>query len=299
MARKQVSETRYNIGEHQKVTHLARGDGTFGQSISLPSAPIELIYCKFIDDKGAEHFIEERADAGDEFCALSGADGRTLKLGANISIPAKTIDQEPNIIVRYLSFGAGWSPDLDAFKTSEQFALQGDAESRHVKSIGTWVETDTDSHFTTAISSQTAGTTAARVDTENLTGMPWNKFWIRRVVFFNTSQESFRLWFSTSDGFDDTDLDLDKLIGHVDIASIHGVQLGSVSPYRWQFPQGNHNMLLSQVSIADAEPAGGFLYIDEDGTNELHVMLENRSPDSDHSAGADKIKIRFYIEPAA
>jgi hypothetical protein len=45
------------------------------------------------------------------------------------------------------------------------------------------------------------------------------------------------------------------------------------------------------------ESGAPIYYEDEDGTNELHLMLENRSPDLAHEAGADKIKLWFKIIP--
>ena len=294
-----VSEAKYFSGGGGVVTVPARGDASVGQSFILPHTPIEVLWVKWIDDDGKENVVFEASDAGDGSFAKTGADGRTIKMGAKIAIPARTQSQDPNVFIRIVTAGVGWSADLEAVKVSEQYALQGDAEARHVKRIATWIETDKDTHFTAGVSNQAGTVAESKFETENVTGMPWNKFVVRQIIMEAVSSISpdVRLWFFSSDTFRNDDMDSDKVIGYVDFASIHAVRVAGVGQKIWQVPELNHNLLKAVVSISNS--LAPLIYNDEDGTNELHILLENRSPDVDLAAAASRFKFRFWVEPLA
>lgn len=120
-----------------------------------------------------------------------------------------------------------------------------------------------ETHFTGAI-------TQFNHETENIAGLTDNKIYIRGINVQSIQNLEYRLIFWTKDIFDDTDLNVDTFIGDVMID-----MSDTESPFRI----GSANQYYLDVSNLN------ILYEDEDGTNELHVSLQNLSP-TDKAAGA-------------
>lgn len=119
------------------------------------------------------------------------------------------------------------------------------------------IKSDKDTHFTTAIAVN------AKED-ENLAGLQANKILIVGVAVEAKEQNHYRALFWKTDGFDDTNLDLDSFIGAVDLDLVtNGFQIGGAGQWYWDEKLGRGN---------------GIEYHDEDSSSELHVSLQNLGP---------------------
>ena len=301
-----TSQTNYYVDRFD-------GGGTPGESFTLSYSPIKIDWVFYrmrtpsVRDDPVP--IEYDADAaGTTKCTLSGSGNKTITTGSSIVVPATH-----ELVVAYWAYGVGWNASLDAVEVAEKYDRQGDSESMTVKEKALMVETDCDTAFTTNVSPQSAATLALRVDKEDITNMPYNKFKIMEIkaAFAKSSPDGWvdwRLWFAKRDDYYNSgyDPDLDDMWHFVDIASSMLASLGStteeegaVMNYFFWPPR---NILLSDG--LGATPVGSFTesgapiyFEDEDGTNEIHCMLENRSPDIAHEAGVDRIKFWFKIIP--
>ena len=289
------------------------GTGLPGESFTLSFSParIDFVFFRKTAPTTADnpvHIAFDAAAAGTTKATTSGAGNRTLTIGSQVVVPT-----DFTLYVGYWYFGAGYDSSLTALRTSEQYDLQGDSESVTMKRKILTVETDTDSHFTTNVSGTTTTTTALRTDQENITNMPYNKFRIVGIKgvfgpqqYTSIGWPDFRLWFAKQDDFyaSKNDPDLDDMWGFVDIASIMLCSLASTVAESLQkdittyffWPKRDADILDNKAHGGSFTDSAPFYYEDEDGTNELHIMLENKSTVA-WEAGADRIKFWFQIEP--
>ncbi len=132
------------------------------------------------------------------------------------------------------------------------------------------IESDKDVNFTSAIAVN------AKED-ENLTGLQSNRILIVGAAIQADENKHYRVLFWRTDGFDDTDLDLDRFIGAVDLdLSTNGFQIAVTNQYYLDEKLGR---------------GGGLEYVDEDDTNELHVSLQNLGPGTKAAGAPGEIKI--------
>lgn len=133
------------------------------------------------------------------------------------------------------------------------------------------LSSDKDSHFTEAI------VQGAKED-EDLTGLLSNKIRLTNVSIISDQALDFYLLFYNTDGFDDTDLDLDTFCGMVQLdLATYGKQLGAAQYYH-------------SVEGLDLN------YQDEDGTNELHVALYNASVTGKNAGATGEVAVQFKYE---
>lgn len=303
-----------NTSEAPYFVDQFTGTGVPGDSYTLAFSPVRIdfvFYRKTTPTRSDNpvHILYDEDAAGESKCTLSGAGNRTLTIGSKVVVPA-----DHTLYVGYWYYGPGYDSSLEALRTSEQYDLQGDSESVTTKEKALMVETDTDSHFTTNVSNRSVTTSIGiKMDQENITNMPYNKFKIMEIkMVYKPESELYwcdwRLWFAKQDDFyaSYTDPDLDDMWAYVDIASTMLCSLGSTTQEEGYIM--NYFFWPQKTTILGGQPAAyphasmtgtdaPIYYEDEDGTNELHIMLENRSPDVSHEAGADRIKFWFKIVP--
>lgn len=143
------------------------------------------------------------------------------------------------------------------------------------KSVFYTVESDKDVNFTGAIAQY------AKED-EDLTGLLSNKVRIVGVSLQSDQSLHYKVLFWNKDTFDDTDLDLDAFCGEIDCDfTSYGFQIGGA---------GQYYLDIRGVDID---------YVDEDGTNELHVSLLNQSATSKNAGATGEISLTVYYEPRA
>lgn len=119
------------------------------------------------------------------------------------------------------------------------------------------LDSDKDVNFVTAIAVN------AKEDA-NLTGLLSDKILIVGVAIQAKEAKHYRALFYETDGFDDPDLDLDSFKAAVDLdLSTNGFQIGGVGKWLWDEKVGRGN---------------GVEYTDLDGTQELHIALQNLGP---------------------
>lgn len=150
----------------------------------------------------------------------------------------------------YLTHGtqAGKTLDLMIGREASAQALTAEVTISSEQYFYT-LRTDKDLQFTGAIAQN------AKAD-ENLTGLLGNKVRITGVSLQAKENLSFRVIFWKTDGFDDTDLDLDRFCGEVTLdIPANGYQIGAANQY------------YLDMRGLDLD------YEDEDGTNELHISL--------------------------
>ena len=135
------------------------------------------------------------------------------------------------------------------------------------------IDTDKDAHFTTAIAQYA-------IEEENITGLSDNKITITGIAFQAKEALKYRLWIYDTDGFADTDLDIDQFNEYIDIdLSTSNGQIAGANQYYYA---------LTAISID---------YEDEDATKELHLALQNLSAAS-KTAGTDgELKMKITYKP--
>ena len=136
-----------------------------------------------------------------------------------------------------------------------------------------WLVTDKDVEFTGPIAVN------AKED-ENLAGLAANKIVITDVLFEGLENLHFRLLFWSRDSFDNADVDIDTLLGFVDLdIPNNGFQIGAANQY--------------YLNVTDVN----LHYEDEDATNELHISL-NCVTAAGKTAGVPgevKVKIGYKV----
>lgn len=134
------------------------------------------------------------------------------------------------------------------------------------------LRSDKDSHFTGAIAQNA-------VESENLTGLAWNKVRIRGIMLQADQQLKFRLIFWSKDTLDDTNLDLDAYIGEQEVDLVaSGFQVAGAN--QWYLD-------IRGLSID---------YQDEDSTNELHISLQNLSPTAKAAGATGEVVVEVTME---
>lgn len=128
---------------------------------------------------------------------------------------------------------------------------QPDDEVGSVASQLQIIRSDKDTHFTTAIALDNH-------EAENLTGLNSNVGVVESVTLLAEDNIDWRVHFWSTDGFDNADLDTDAWLGSVDFSAVDGVQLPALVSTTFRY---------SKSGLA-------LPYVDDDGTNELHVSLE-------------------------
>lgn len=129
-----------------------------------------------------------------------------------------------------------------------------------------------DTHF--------AGTIAQNaVEEENLTGLIANKVKITGIIILSDQQLTYRVILFSTDAFADTDLDVDSLINEFefDLPS-YGRRIADT---------GKYSMVVTDLDMD---------YIDEDGSKELHVALQNLSSTGKTAGANGEVVLRFIYE---
>lgn len=210
-------------------------------------------------------------------------------IGCTVRFDSKTEDEIPLDKFNPISFPNGWkkfylTTSAQAGKTLWMFIGRA-AGAQTPTQVNTEITTaagretfytirsDKDSHFTGALGQY------AKED-ENLLGMITNKCRITGVTLESDQQLKYKVLFWTKDTFDDTDLDLDVLIGDVDI---------DLTVYGWQVNgTGTWYMDVRDVVID---------YLDEDASNELHVSLMNMSGTGKTAGASGEVIIQVTYSP--
>jgi len=134
------------------------------------------------------------------------------------------------------------------------------------------IRSDKDSHFTGGLAQN------AKED-ENLTGILSNKIRIVGISLQSDQQLHYKVLFWKTDGFDDSDLDVDTFCGEVDVdLAIYGIQIGGAN--QWY--------LDVRGVVLD--------YEDEDASNELHVSLLNKDATSKNAGATGECVLDIYYE---
>ena len=139
------------------------------------------------------------------------------------------------------------------------------------------LSTDADTHFTGALNPGT-------ISNINLTGLIGNRAIIRGIALQSALPIDYRVMFWSKDTFDDPDGDVDSFIGS----------------YRFGTPQPADRLAGANQYYQNAEGLG-LLYQDDDGTNKVHVGIQNLNATG---AGGTKtagtpgfVRITFKYEP--
>jgi len=134
------------------------------------------------------------------------------------------------------------------------------------------LRSDKDSHFTGAIAQNA-------VEEENLTDLIGNKVKITGIIVLSDQQLDYRVIFYSTDGFANTDLNLDTLINEVELdLPSYGFRIAGT---------GKYCMVVTGLDID---------YIDDDASEELHVALQNLSSTSKTAGANGEVILRFIYE---
>lgn len=140
-----------------------------------------------------------------------------------------------------------------------------------------WVRSDKDSHFTGSLA-QNAG------EDENLTGLDSGSGSIEQVIILSDQNLAWEVQFYKTDGFDDTDLDLDTYCGSVVFAQGDGRQVGGAGPYKY-----SSSYMVSPINFLN--------YKDDDKTSEMHIKLVNRSATSKNAGATGEVIVMVAYRP--
>lgn len=137
------------------------------------------------------------------------------------------------------------------------------------------LETDKDTHFTTAISQFDH-------ETESLSGLSDNRVFIRGVNIQSDQPLKYRLIFWTKDTFANADLDTDSYIDDVVLD-----MSDESSTFRIN-AAGQYYLNISDLNI---------LYEDKDASNEIHCSLQNLSPTNKNAGATGEVQIDIKYAP--
>lgn len=157
-------------------------------------------------------------------------------------------------------------------RESEAAQINVDVSGRLTEAISI-LKTNSTQHFTEAIAQNAH-------ETENITGLDTNKVYIRGINIQSMENLHFRLIFWSKDIFNDTDLDVDTYLDHIDLdIPTSGFRIGVANQY--------------YLNVSGL----GIIYEDEDDTDELHCSLQNLSvaTKSAGTAGAVQIDILYTV----
>ena len=139
------------------------------------------------------------------------------------------------------------------------------------------ISSDKDLNFTTSL------VTNAGED-EDLTGLKSSAALITGISIVSDQNLDWDVQFYSTDGFDDTDLDLDTFIGVFKFVASDGDQVGATGPYKYSTSSSSNRFI-------------GIDYVDADETKELHVKLVNRSATSKNAGGTGEVVVTFLYLP--
>lgn len=136
-----------------------------------------------------------------------------------------------------------------------------------------WIlRSDKDTHFTGAIVQNAT-------EEENITGLITNTIRITGVAIQSDQQLDYRVILFGTDGFADTNLDLDYLESEVEL---------DLLSYGWRIAGANqYYMAVTGLSID---------YEDLDATKELHVALQNLSATAKNAGATGEVVVAFTYE---
>ena len=103
--------------------------------------------------------------------------------------------------------------------------------------------------------------------------------YIRELRVWSDQNLSWEIQFYSTDGFEDTNADLDTFLGSFTFAETDGLQSAGTGLYRY-----------SQTKLE-------LFYFDADATGEIHVKLINRSSTSKNAGGTGEVVIEIAAEP--
>jgi len=134
------------------------------------------------------------------------------------------------------------------------------------------LRSDKDTHFTGSIVQN------AKED-ENLIGLPANRVRITGIALQSDQQLNYRVIFWTTDGFDNTDLDLDTFCAEVQIPLVtSGFRIAGANQY--------------YLDVRGLE----IEYEDDDASQELHVSLMNLSATTKNAGATGEVVLEIYYE---
>jgi len=116
------------------------------------------------------------------------------------------------------------------------------------------------------------------METENFTGLGIDDGVITSIIVQSDQNLAWDLYIWGTDGFDDTDLDADKLFGFVTFATTDGLRIAGANQYYYT----KHDLYIP--------------FIDLDHSEELHVGLVNRSATAKNAGATGEVVVEFVIE---
>ena len=134
---------------------------------------------------------------------------------------------------------------------------------------------DKDSHFSSGINQNAT-------EEENLTGLISNRIRINSISIQSDQSLDYRVILFSTDGFANTDLDLDTFQSDVEI---------NIPSYGWRIAGANQYYMVVNGLAID--------YEDEDATYELHVALQNLSATAKNAGATGEVVLRFTYEERA
>ena len=116
------------------------------------------------------------------------------------------------------------------------------------------------------------------LDTENITGLGIDEGVITSIILQSDQNLAWDLYIWETDGFDDTDLDADKLIGFITFATTDGLRIAGAGQYYY----AKHDLYIP--------------YRDLDHTEELHLGLVNRSATGKNAGATGEFVAELVIQ---
>ena len=139
------------------------------------------------------------------------------------------------------------------------------------------LSSDKDTHFSGALATN-AG------EDENLTGLKNDAILITGITVVSDQNLDWDVQFYSTDGFDDTDLDLDTFLGAFKFVAADGDQVAATGPYKYSTSSSSNRFI-------------GIDYVDVDATKELHVKLVNRNATSKNAGATGEVVLTFTYLP--
>ncbi len=121
-------------------------------------------------------------------------------------------------------------------------------------------------------------------ESANIAGLAGSKIVIKSVRIASIQQLDYDLYFFTNDTFQNIDIDSDTFLGKIDLDLVNnGGRIAS----------GTYAQYYMSVERID------FNYVDEDDTDELHLMLVNRSAAAKNAGVTGDVVIEITYEASA
>lgn len=176
----------------------------------------------------------------------------------------------------YLTYDSMSGKSLSLF-IGRQTAIEGifPYVGTRVSETFTTINSDKDTHFTGAIAQNA-------IEEENIAGLVANKIKIVGLSIQSDQQLDYRVIFFGKDTFADADLDVDAFTSEQEL---------DLPSYGWRIAgAGQYYMVVNGLSID---------YEDQDGTQELHVALQNLSVTAKGAGATGEVVLRFTYEERA